>query len=87
VIREAVAAAEYTLDRLERRIDLTVGVTLRKMLGRYCSVLIAGVPIAYAVPGFRWSSESTYGLLAGMLLLAAIDALSAAMRGGTRPPI
>ncbi len=85
MIREATAAAEYACDRLERRIDEAIGVRRRKQLGRYCSVLVIGIPIAYAVPGFRWSSESTYGLLAGMLLLAAIDGISALLRRGSRP--
>ena len=74
-LREAISAAEYVIAQSERRLDGAIGKPLREAIGRYASVMTIGIPIAWAVPGLRWTHASTYGLIAGVVLYAVLDVL------------
>jgi len=74
-LREASLAAEYVIAESERRLDDVIGRPLREAIGRYASVVTIGVPIAWAVPGLHWTHASTYGLIVGVVLYAAVDVL------------
>ena len=80
-------AADYALRRIEERVDEIVGTPVREALGRYCAVVVIGVPIAWAVPGFHWERTSTFGLAAGLVLFAVLDVVRLVRRDRrTTPP-
>lgn len=86
MFREAMQAAAFVLMRFEAGVDRAIGPNLRLAFGRYAAVVFLGTPIAWAVPGFRWDSTSTYGLLAGVMLYALIDIIRTVLRAGDKPP-
>ncbi len=73
MLREAMDAADHVLMRLETRLDGTIGRSMRLALGRYAAVIVLGVPVAWAISGFKWDRTSTLGLFAGLILYAIID--------------
>ncbi len=72
--RPALDAADYLLAHLEERLDRLIGRELRLALGRYASVLVLGIPAAWFLDGRQWSHRAMWGLIAGFLLYAVIDA-------------
>ncbi len=79
-----MAVADLVIMSIEAKLDKAIGRELRLAFGRYASVVAIGIPIAWAIPGFRWDQTSTYGLLAGVLLYALVDIVrvfSSSMRG------
>lgn len=73
VLREALSAAEYFVNGLERGLDERIGRSRRQTLARYVGLLSIGVPFAWLVQGLHWTVASTGGLIAGIFLYGAID--------------
>jgi ABC-type Fe3+ transport system permease subunit len=90
MLREAMEAADFLLSRFERRLDDAIGRPLRLALGRYASCTVIGVPLAWAINGFRFDRTAWIGLIFGLVLFACIDGVkmlvsSRRVRGGTPP--
>jgi ABC-type Co2+ transport system permease subunit len=80
MFREALDAADFLLTRFERKLDEAIGRNVRLALGRYASVVVIGVPLAWAIEGFRWDRTAALGLLAGLILFAILDGLKTALK-------
>jgi hypothetical protein len=85
-------AAEFAVAAFERRIDAAIGEPARRAIGRYAAVLVIGLPVALIAGTVldgghvRWTWPTTWGLLAGIALVALVDVLRviAGRRGADR---
>jgi hypothetical protein len=75
MFREAMDAADFLLTRFERKLDEAIGRGLRLALGRYASVIIIGVPLAWLIEGRHWDRTAEIGLFAGLVLFAILDGI------------
>ena len=86
MLRQAMEAADYALTRFEQKLDDAIGREVRLAIGRYASVVVLGIPIAWAVSGFHWDRTSTLGLLAGVVLYAIVDVTRALTKPKAKSP-
>jgi hypothetical protein len=77
-------AADFLLSRFERRVDGWIGRGMRLALGKYASVVVIGVPLAWAVEGFHWDRTAALGLVAGLVLFAVLDGLKSIVKAARR---